>query len=44
MIAVYLAYLEKLKEESNIHKIDFKIADKIFYSMDKKYNKDLKIK
>ena len=43
MIGVYLAYLEKLKDESNIHQIDFKKADRVFYSVDKKYNKDLKI-
>jgi thermostable 8-oxoguanine DNA glycosylase len=44
MIEVYFAYLEKLKEESNNHQIDFKMADRVFYSMDKKYNKGLKIK
>jgi hypothetical protein len=37
-INIYLDYLHKLKEECNTHKVPFEIADRIFYTMDKKFN------
>lgn len=43
-IELYMEYLEKLKEVCNHKKIDFILADRILYDLDKKYNKDEKIK
>lgn len=43
-IQLYLAYLQKLKEECQKHSIDFELADRIFYLMDKEYNKGNKLK
>ena len=42
-IKIYLAYLQKLKEVCDEHKIDFVLADRILYSMDKEHNKNIKI-
>ncbi|SFN13982.1 hypothetical protein SAMN05421741_101277 [Paenimyroides ummariense] len=43
-IELYLGYLEKLREVCNHKQIDFILADRILYDLDKKYNKDEKIK
>lgn len=43
-IELYLEYLEKLREVCNHKQIDFILADRILYDLDKKYNKDEKIK
>ena len=42
-IQVYLDYLQKLKEECKKHIINFELADRIFYTMDKKHNVDKKL-
>lgn len=43
-IELYLGYLEKLREVCHYKKIDFLLADRILYDLDKKHNKDEKIK
>ena len=43
-IELYLEYLEKLREVCHYKKIDFLLADRILYDLDKKHNKDEKIK
>lgn len=43
-IELYLGYLEKLREVCNHKQIDFILADRILYDLDKKHNKDEKIK
>ncbi|MCL6259236.1 hypothetical protein M3O96_09065 [Aquiflexum sp. TKW24L] len=43
-IDLYLNYLEILKERCEKYQIDYEMSDRIIYQMDKKYNKDLKIK
>ena len=43
-IELYFEYLEKLKEVCKQYKIDFKEADRILYMMDKKHNKEIKLK
>jgi thermostable 8-oxoguanine DNA glycosylase len=42
-ITLYLDYLQKLKNICNEHNVDFKIADRIFYAMDKAYNTSEKL-
>ena len=42
-IQVYLDYLQKLKEECKKQLINFELADRIFYTMDKKHNADKKL-
>lgn len=37
-ITLYLDYLQRLKEVCSEHHVDFTIADRVFYSMDKIYN------
>lgn len=37
-ITLYLDYLQRLKEVCSEHNVDFAIADRVFYSMDKIYN------
>ena len=37
-ITLYLDYLQRLKNVCNEHNVDFTIADRVFYSMDKIYN------
>ncbi len=39
-ITLYLDYLQRLKEVCNEHNVDFTLADRVFYSMDKIYNPD----
>lgn len=43
-ITLYMEYLEKLREVCKHKQIDFVLADRILYDLDKKYNKDEKIK
>ena len=43
-IVIYFDYLKKLKEVCAEHNVDFQIADRVFYSMDKIYNPDEKLK
>ncbi len=43
-IKLYIEYLGKLREVCNHKQIDFILADRILYDLDKKYNKDEKIK
>lgn len=43
-IELYLEYLEKLREVCHHKKIDFILADRILYDLDKKHNKEEKIK
>lgn len=42
-ITIYLDYLAKLKQICLDQKIKFEMADRIFYSMDKVYNANIKI-
>jgi thermostable 8-oxoguanine DNA glycosylase len=42
-INLYLDYLQKLKNICNEHNVDFKIADRIFYAMDKAHNPSEKL-
>jgi thermostable 8-oxoguanine DNA glycosylase len=42
-ICLYLDYLEKLKEVCRDCNIDFEIADRVLYTMDKIYNPDEKL-
>jgi hypothetical protein len=42
-ITIYFDYLKKLKQICLDHNIKFEIADRIFYSMDKVYNSDIKL-
>lgn len=42
-ITIYLDYLKRLNEICLYQKIKFEIADRIFYSMDKIYNADIKL-
>jgi len=37
-ITIYFDYLKKLRTICDEHKVDFQLADRIFYSMDKNYN------
>jgi len=39
-ITLYLDYLQRLKVVCKEHNVDFTIADRVFYSMDKIYNPD----
>jgi len=43
-VALYMEYLGKLREVCNHKQIDFILADRILYDLDKEYNKDEKIK
>jgi hypothetical protein len=43
-IGLYLDYIIKLKNKCKKHNIDFEQSDRIIYEMDKKYNKNIKIK
>lgn len=43
-IELYLNYLEILNEKCEKYQIDYEMSDRIIYQIDKKYNKDLKIK
>ena len=43
-ICLYLDYLDKMKEACKLYNVEFKNADRVFYTMDKKYNKDIKLK
>ncbi|PHK29335.1 hypothetical protein VF13_40220 [Nostoc linckia z16] len=43
-IDLYLDYLTKLREVSETHRIAFEQADRVFYSMDKTQNSELKLK
>ena len=43
-IEIYIAYLKELKSICEEKNIDFHISDRILYELDKKYNKDKKIK
>ena len=43
-IVLYLEYLENLKNVCNEKKIDFELSDRIIYELDKKFNKNEKIK
>ena len=42
-ITIYLDYLKKLKEICKENKVNFELADRVFYSMDKFYNPDEKL-
>ena len=42
-IQIYLDYLQKLKEECIKHNINFELADRIFYTMDRIHNADKKL-
>jgi thermostable 8-oxoguanine DNA glycosylase len=42
-ICLYLDYLQKLKQVCKEHNIDFEIADRILYTMDRTYNPDEKL-
>jgi hypothetical protein len=43
-IDLYIKYLEKLRQICKEKEISFKLSDRILYELDKKYNKDEKIK
>lgn len=43
-IALYLDYLTKLRQVCEVYRIAFEQADRVFYSMDKTHNSDLKLK
>ncbi|MDM1346485.1 hypothetical protein [Myroides marinus] len=43
-VKVYLCYLRKLKEVCNELSISFEDSDRILYELDKKFNKDIKLK
>lgn len=43
-ITVYIEYLNKLRQVCLGHNIQFEKADRVFYSMDKRYNSDVKLK
>jgi hypothetical protein len=43
-IAIYLRYLEKLRDVSNEYNFDFDQADRILYTLDKKHNSEEKLK
>lgn len=43
-IEFYLNYLDILRESCVKYQIKYELADRIIYELDKKYNKDLKIK
>lgn len=43
-VKVYLDYLKKLKEVCKEKSIDFSKSDRVLYELDKKHNKDIKIK
>lgn len=43
-IKIYLTYLIDLRDKSNQHSVKFEIADRVFYSMDKFYNVNFKLK
>ncbi len=43
-IKLYLDYLIKLRDKSKQHGIEFEKADRVFYSMDKLYNVDERLK
>ena len=43
-IAIYLRYLEKLREICNEYNFDFDQADRILYTLDKKQNSEEKLK
>lgn len=43
-INIYVDYIEKLKEVCVKYQIKFEEADRIFYKMDKEYNKNIKLR
>lgn len=43
-VKVYLDYLKKLKEVCKEKSIDFSKSDRVLYELDKKHNKDIKLK
>ena len=42
-ISIYFEYLKKLKQVCLDQNINFEMADRILYSMDKVYNPDIKL-
>ena len=44
LIEIYIEYLDKLKKVCNEKKVEFEQSDRIFYELDKKYNKEHKLK
>lgn len=43
-IEVYLAYLKQLKSICDEKNINFQLSDRVLYELDKKFNKEIKIK
>jgi hypothetical protein len=43
-IVIYTDYLKKLKEICNKYNVEFEDSDRVFYSMDKLYNKQIKLR
>lgn len=43
-IEIYLSYIDKLRSICNEFNIEFSMADRVLYLMDKKYNFDVKLK
>ena len=42
-ITIYLDYLSELRQVCNKHNVNFEYADRIFYTMDKTYNGEIKL-
>lgn len=42
-ICLYTDYLSKLKEACKLYNVDFENADRVFYAMDKKNNKEINL-
>jgi len=43
-IIIYLDYLSKMRQVCNTHNVPFEIADRVFYTMDKRFNFNENIK
>jgi len=42
-ICIYTDYLDRMKEACKQYNVEFENADRVFYEMDKKVNKDIKL-
>ncbi|MDO9154127.1 MAG: hypothetical protein Q7U47_10575 [Paludibacter sp.] len=42
-ICLYTDYLDKMKEACQLYNVEFENADRVFFAMDKKFNKDIKL-
>lgn len=43
-ICLYTDYLDKMKDACKLYNVEFENADRVFYAMDKEFNKELKLK